>query len=49
MDNTDLRLAIEQIRKKADNNSKNIELVFQYLDELLTKKEKPKPGKAIGF
>ena len=39
MDNTELRLAIEQIRKKADNNSKKIELVFQYLDELLAKKK----------
>jgi hypothetical protein len=39
-DNTELRLAIEEIRKKTENNSKNIELVFQYLDELLDKKEK---------
>ena len=49
IDNTELRLAIEEIRKRTDNNSKNIELVFQYLDELLEKKEKPKPEKAIGF
>ncbi|HTA61683.1 MAG TPA: ORF6N domain-containing protein [Bacteroidia bacterium] len=28
-DNTELRLAIEDLRKKTDNNSKNIELVFQ--------------------
>ncbi|MBA2610491.1 MAG: ORF6N domain-containing protein [Bacteroidetes bacterium] len=38
IDNTELRLAIEEIRKKTDNNSKNIELVFKYLDELLEKK-----------
>ena len=37
-DHTELRLVIEQIRRKTDNNSKNIELVFQYLDELLEKK-----------
>jgi hypothetical protein len=50
MDNTELRLAIEEIRKKTDNNSKNIELVFQYLDELLEKKENPAPPrKLIGF
>jgi ferritin-like metal-binding protein YciE len=50
MDNTELRLAIEEIRKKTDNHSKNIELVFQYLDELLEKKESPKaPRKLIGF
>jgi hypothetical protein len=49
IDNTELRLAIEQIRKTTDNNSKNIEIVFQYLDELLEKKENPKPRKLIGF
>jgi len=38
-DNTELRLAIEEIRKKTDNNTKNIELVFKYLDELLDKKK----------
>lgn len=47
IDNTELRLAIEEIKKKTDNNSKNIELVFQYLDELLEKKETPR--KKIGF
>jgi phage regulator Rha-like protein len=31
VDNTELRLAIEEIRKKTDNNTKNIEVVFQYL------------------
>ncbi|MBS1638064.1 MAG: ORF6N domain-containing protein [Bacteroidetes bacterium] len=48
-DNTELRLAIEEIRKKTENNTKNIEVVFQYLDELIEKKEKPKPRKAIGY
>ncbi len=48
-DNTELRLAIEEIRKKTDNNSKNIELVFQYLDELLEKKEVIKPRRSIGY
>jgi len=47
MDNTELRLAIEEIKKKTDNNSKNIELVFQYLDELIEKKDTPR--KKIGF
>lgn len=41
-DNTELRLGIEELRKKTDNNTKNIEVVFQYLDELLDKKEKPR-------
>ncbi len=49
MDNTELRLAIEEIRKKTDNNSKNIELVFQYLDELIEKKENPQTRKSIGY
>jgi hypothetical protein len=34
LDNTDLRLAIEDIRKKTEHNSKNIEQVFQYLDTM---------------
>jgi hypothetical protein len=37
-------LSIEEIRKKTDNNTKNIEVVFQYFDELLDKKEKVKPA-----
>ena len=49
LSNTELRLEIEFIKKKVDNHGKNIELVFQYLDELLEKKEKPKPFKRIGF
>ena len=49
IDNTELRLTVEEIRKKSDNNSKNIELVFQYLDELLEKKEKPAQIKQIGY
>ena len=48
-DNTELRLAIEEIRKKTKNNTQNIELVFKYLDELLDKKENPKPVTQIGF
>ena len=47
--NTELRLAIEEIKKKTINNTKNIELVFQYLDELLEKKHNPKPRTLIGY
>ena len=39
---TELKLEIEKIRKKLDNHDKNIEVVFQYLDELIEKKEKPR-------
>lgn len=48
-DNTELRLEIEKIKKKMDNHDKNIEQVFQYLDELLDKKENPKDRKQIGY
>ena len=36
---TELSLEIERIKKKLNNQDKNIELVFQYLDELAEKKE----------
>ena len=49
IDNTELRLGFEELKKKTDNNTKNMELVFQYLDELLVKKDKSKPYKQIGF
>ena len=49
MDNTELRLEIEKIKKKLDNHDKNMEVVFQYLDELLEKKEKVIPRKTIGY
>lgn len=49
LDNTEIRLAIEKLEKKTDNNTKNIELVFQYMDELTSKKESDKPRKQIGY
>jgi hypothetical protein len=48
-DNTELRLAIEELRKKSDNHSKNIEVLFRYFDELIEKKENPIPRKQIGY
>ncbi len=51
-DNLSLKLEIEEIKKKLQNQDKNIELVFSYLDELIGKQEKqenPEPRKAIGF
>ena len=41
-DNTELRLAIEEIRRKTENNTKNIEVVFRYFDELLEERDKAK-------
>ncbi len=49
VDNTELRLEIEKIKKKLDNQGKNMEVVFQYLDKLLEKKENAKPIKQIGY
>jgi len=49
MDNLSIRLEIEEIKKQLVNHDKNIELVFNYLDELIDKHENPKPRKAIGF
>jgi hypothetical protein len=48
-DNLSLRLDIEQIKKKLENQDKSIELVFNYLDELIEKQETPKTKKQIGF
>lgn len=46
----ELREEIEQIKRKLHNYGENIELVFQYLDELLEKKEEPKkPRIQIGY
>ncbi len=41
IDNTELRLAIEELRNKTDSNSKSIELVFDYLDKLIEKEKAP--------
>ena len=47
--NTEILLEIEHIKKKLTNHDKNIELVFQYLDELLKKKQKPTKRTQIGY
>ncbi len=48
-DTLSLKLEIETIKKKLQNQDKNIELVFSYLDELITKQENKSPRKRIGF
>jgi hypothetical protein len=47
--NKDLLLRMEKIERKLSNQNKSIELVFSYLDELLEKKENPKPISKIGY
>jgi len=43
----ELKTEIANIKKKLNNQDKNIELVFSYIDELTEKKAKPR--KRIGF
>ncbi len=47
VNNTEVKLEIERIKRKLENNDKNIELLFRYLDDLLDQKSKPR--KKIGF
>jgi len=49
VENLNLRLDVESIKKKLLKHDKSIELVFSYLDELIEKKEEPKARKQIGF
>lgn len=50
LENTEIHLEVEKIKKKLDNQDKNMEIVFQYLDELLEKKQIPETDrKHIGF
>jgi hypothetical protein len=48
-DTLSLKLEIEEIKKKLKNQDKNIELVFSYLDELITKQESNPPRRCIGY
>ncbi len=48
-DNLNIKLEIEEIKKKLSNQNKNIELVFNYLDELIEKKENSKSRTKIGY
>lgn len=47
LSNTEIRLEVEKIKKKVDNQDRNIEVIFRYFDELLEQKEKPR--KEIGY
>lgn len=51
-DNTEVRLEIEKIKTKLDNQDKNMEIVFRYLDELsdrISKIPEIIPRKRIGY
>ncbi len=44
-----IKLEIENIKKKLSNHDKNIELVFNYLDELMDKQENKVQRNTIGY
>lgn len=48
-DTTELRLAIEELRKKTEKNTQNIEIVFQAFDQLLDRRENEQKREKIGF
>jgi len=48
-DTLGLKLEIEDIKNKVQNQDKNTELVFSYLDELITKQEVQPERKRIGY
>lgn len=48
-DNIELRLEIEQIKKKLNNHDQNIEVLFSYLDELVEKKDNSQEREQIGY
>ncbi|RBQ05266.1 ORF6N domain-containing protein [Pedobacter miscanthi] len=47
LSNTEIRLEVEKIKKKVDNQDKNIEVIFRYFDELLEQQQRPR--KEIGY
>ena len=48
-DNLNLKLEIKSIKKKLTNHDKNIELVFNYLDELMDKQDNKVERNRIGY
>jgi ORF6N domain len=43
------KIDIEEIKRRLDNNDKNVELLFTYLDELIDKKENAIERTKIGY
>jgi hypothetical protein len=49
LDTTSLQLEIDRIKKKLENQDKNMEIVFRYLDELISSQKNLEPRKGIGI
>jgi tetrahydromethanopterin S-methyltransferase subunit G len=43
------KIDIEELKRRLDNNDKNVELLFSYLDELIDKKENVLERTKIGY
>lgn len=48
-DTLNLKLDMDDLRKKVESQDKNIELVFSYLTELSEKQDNPEPRKKVGY
>ncbi len=49
LDTLSMKLDIEEIKRRLNNQDKNLELVFSYLDELIEKRDNTISRKPIGF
>jgi len=49
LDNAELKLEIEQLKKGLVKTNKNMDMVFLYLDELVDKRNDEPKRKRIGF
>lgn len=47
--NLSSKIDIEEIKKRLDNNDKNVELLFSYLDEMIEKQENKVERTKIGY
>jgi len=49
LESTELKLQVAEVKDRLENQDKNIELLFRYLDDLMASKEGVPPRKRIGF
>ena len=47
--NLSSKIDIEEIKRRLDNNDKNVELLFSYLDEMMEKQENKVERIKIGY
>lgn len=49
LDSLSMKLDIEEIKRRINDQDKNLELVFTYLNELIEKQESPPFRNQIGY